>query len=169
MPKFKTITPEEIKSNPFHLIGKEWMLVTAEMNGHVNTMTANWGGVGVMWNLDVVFVVIRPQRYTKEFVDHSNTFSLTFFDQSHKSELAYLGNTSGRDEDKIAHTKLKIVYENETPFFEQAKTVLICKKLFAQPYQKESFTDLEIEKKIYDSEDYHTLYIAEIIKVLVSE
>ena len=60
MSSFKLISTEEIKSNPFHLIGKEWMLVTAEMNGQVNTMTANWGGVGVMWNKDVVFVVIRP-------------------------------------------------------------------------------------------------------------
>ncbi len=169
MSKFKVITPEDIKSNPFHLIGKEWMLVTAEMNGKTNTMTANWGGVGVMWNLDVVFVVIRPQRYTKEFVDHSNTFSLTFFDQSHKSVLSYLGNKSGRDEDKIAHTKLTLTYEDETPFFEQAKTVLVCRKLFAQPYQKDSFIDLGIKKEVYSNEDYHTLYIAEIIKVLVSE
>lgn len=89
MSNFKTISPEDIKANPFHLIGKEWMLVTAEMNGKVNTMTANWGGVGVMWNKDVVFVVIRPSRYTKEFVDHSSTFSLTFFDQSHRNELAW--------------------------------------------------------------------------------
>lgn len=169
MSQFKVITPEEIKSNPFHLIGKEWMLVTAEMDGKVNTMTANWGGVGVMWNKDVVFVVIRPQRYTKEFVDHSSTFSLTFFDQSYKKELAYLGNKSGRDEDKIAHTHLEIVYEDNTPYFNQAKTVLICKKLFAQDYQKESFIDLMIEKEVYDSTDYHTLYIAEITKVLVSE
>jgi flavin reductase (DIM6/NTAB) family NADH-FMN oxidoreductase RutF len=166
---FKVITPEEIKSNPFHLIGKEWMLVTAEMDGKVNTMTANWGGVGVMWNLDVVFVVIRPQRYTKEFVDHSSTFSLTFYDQSFKKDLTYLGNKSGRDEDKLSHTSLNLVYDDQTPYFDQAKTVLICKKLFAQEYQKESFIDLGIEKDIYDSNDYHTLYIAEITKVLVSE
>ena len=166
---FKTISPEEVKANPFHLIGKEWMLVTAEMNGKVNTMTANWGGVGVMWNKDVVFVVIIPSRYTKEFVDHSSTFSLTFFDQSHRSELAYLGSTSGRDEDKLAHTSLKLVYEDNIPIFEQANTVLICKKLYAQPYNKESFTDLVIENEVYNGEDYHTLYIAEITKVLIAD
>ena len=169
MASFKVITPEEIKSNPFHLIGKEWMLVTAEMNGKVNTMTANWGGVGVMWNKDVVFVVIRPQRYTKEFVDHSDTFSLTFFNQNYKKELAYLGDKSGRDEDKIAHTGLTVVYEDNTPYFDQAKTVLICKKLYAQEFNKESFIDHALEKQIYNSEYYHTLYIAEITKVLISE
>lgn len=169
MTNFKTIHTEEIKSNPFHLIGKEWMLVTAEMNGKVNTMTANWGGVGVMWNKDVVFVVIRPSRYTKEFVDYSNTFSLTFFDQSHRKELSYLGSVSGKDEDKISKTSLEIIYEENTPFFKQAKTVLLCKKLFAQPYKKESFVNLVIENQVYNGEDYHTLYIAEITKVLVSE
>lgn len=50
MKEWKTITPEEITTNPFRLIGKEWMLVTAEMNGKANTMTASWGGVGVLWN-----------------------------------------------------------------------------------------------------------------------
>lgn len=169
MPKFKTIHPDEIKSNPFHLIGKEWMLVTAEMRGKVNTMTANWGGVGVMWNKDVVFVVIRPSRYTKDFVDYSSTFSLTFFDQSHRKDLAYLGSVSGRDEDKISKSNLSMLFEDNTPFFEQANTVLICKKLYAQPYNKESFIDLVIENEVYNGEDYHTLYIAEITKVLVSE
>ena len=169
MSSFKLISTEEIKSNPFHLIGKEWMLVTAEMNGQVNTMTANWGGVGVMWNKDVVFVVIRPSRYTKEFVDHASTFSLTFFDQSHRKDLAYLGSVSGRNEDKIAKTDLEITYQDNTPFFNEAKTVLICKKLYAQPYNKESFIDLVIENQVYNGQDYHTLYIAVITKVLVSE
>lgn len=169
MSTFKVITPEEIKANPFHLIGNEWMLVTAEMDGKANTMTANWGGLGVMWNKNVVFVVIRESRYTKEFVDHSSNFSLTFFDQSYKKELAYLGDKSGRDEDKIAHTSLETVYVDNTPYFNQARTVLICKKLFAQDYQKESFIDHYLEKSIYGGENYHTLYIAEITKVLVAE
>ena len=169
MTTFKVITPEEIKTNPFHLIGKEWMLISAEKDGNVNTMTANWGGVGVMWNLDVVFIVVRPQRYTKEFIDKASTFSLTFFDEAFKDKLRYLGTTSGRDEDKISKAGLDIVHDDKTPYFAQAKTVLICEKLFAQPYQKESFIDVEVDKKNYKNEDYHCLYIAKILKVLVAE
>ena len=65
---FKKIKPEELQKNPFQMIGKEWLLVTAEKDGKANTMTASWGGVGVMWGRNVAFIVIRPQRYTKEFM-----------------------------------------------------------------------------------------------------
>ena len=74
----KEINIEEFKFNPFTKIGKEWMLVTASNNGKVNSMTASWGGVGVLWNKNIAFIVLRPQRYTKEFVDASNEFSLSF-------------------------------------------------------------------------------------------
>ena len=73
----REIRPEELQKNPFQMIGKEWLLVTAEKDGKVNTMTASWGGVGIMWNRPVAYVFLRPQRYTKEFVDQGETFSLS--------------------------------------------------------------------------------------------
>jgi hypothetical protein len=82
--KLNEIKPELIEQNPFKLIGQDWMLITAEKDGKVNTMTASWGGFGVMWAKNVAYIVMRPQRYTKEFVDNSDTFSLTFFDSSYK-------------------------------------------------------------------------------------
>ena len=75
---FKEISPEEVRENTFSLIGKDWMLISAEKDGNINTMTAAWGGFGVMWHENVVFVVIRPQRFTKEFVDFNERFSLSF-------------------------------------------------------------------------------------------
>ena len=96
----KSIKPEELDKNVFHMIGREWLLVTAEKAGKVNTMTASWGGVGVMWGRNVAFIVIRPQRYTKEFVDAGDYFTITFFD-GYKKELGVLGSKSGRDGDKI--------------------------------------------------------------------
>lgn len=46
---FKEIKPEELKENPFTMIGKDWLLITAGTKEHCNTMTASWGGLGVMW------------------------------------------------------------------------------------------------------------------------
>ena len=78
--EFREIKAEELNGNTFEMIGKQWMLVTAKNSkGQVNTMTASWGGVGIMWGKPVAFIFIRPQRYTKEFVDDSNYVSLTFF------------------------------------------------------------------------------------------
>lgn len=165
---FKEIPAESLQENPFHLIGKEWMLVTAEKEGKLSTMTASWGGLGVMWNKNSAFIALRPQRYTKEFVDASSHLSRSFLDETHRKELAYCGRVSGRDEDKISHCGFTVAHEGETPYFEEARLVLICKKRFAQPYKADSFIDPEI-MECYEKKDYHTLYILEIEKVLVKE
>jgi len=166
---FKEIKPEELQKNPFTMIGKEWLLVTAEKEGKANTMTASWGGVGVMWGKNVAFLVLRPQRYTKEFVDASKTFSLSVLDESFRKTYGYLGSVSGRNEDKIAKSGLTVVHEGETPYFEEANTVLVCRKLYAQEYRPECFLEEEPDKKWYPDKDYHTMYIAEIEKVLIKE
>lgn len=165
MGKFLEMAPEELTRSPFHLIGKEWMLITAQHNDKLNTMTASWGGLGVMWNKNVAFIVLRPQRYTKEFVDNSDTFSLTFFDPSYRKQLSYCGAVSGRDEDKIQKTNFTVEHYENTPYFAEANLVLICRKMLAQAYEPASFIDPSIMKQ-YPNEDYHTLYIAEVTKIL---
>jgi len=167
MTDFIEIDPEELTANPFYMIGKEWMLVTAEKNSVCNTMTASWGGVGIMWNKPVAFVVIRPQRYTKEFLDGSNNLSLSFFDDMYRKELAYLGKVSGRDVAKIEKAGLTVTHDGATPYFKEAKKVLICKKLFNQPLEAGSFIDTDIISNMYPNGDFHTLYIVEIEKLLI--
>lgn len=169
MSNFKELAPEDFHESPFQLIGKDWMLVTAEKDGKANTMTAGWGGFGVMWAKNVAFVVIRPQRYTKEFIDGADTFSLTFYDESMRKTLSYLGTVSGRDEDKIAQSRLTLARWGETPYFAEAKLVIICQKLFAQEYLEGSFIDQGLLTKNYPGKDLHTLYIAEIKKILVAD
>ncbi|WMM24504.1 flavin reductase [Tissierella sp. MB52-C2] len=169
MTKFKEIRPEEFNYSPFKLIGKDWMLITGEKDGKTNTMTASWGGLGVMWNKNVAYIVIRPQRYTKEFIDNSDSFSLTFFDDSFRETLSYLGTKSGRDEDKIKKSNLTVAHDNNTPYFEEANIAIFCKKLFAQEYKPESFINQELNEKIYPNSDHHTLYIGEITKILIRE
>ena len=169
MNKFKEIKPEELNQSPFKLIGKDWMLITAEKEGKVNTMTASWGGLGVMWGKNVAYIVIRPQRFTKEFVDSSPTFSLTFFDNSFRKQLSYLGTVSGKDEDKISKSNLTIAYSDDTPHFEESKLTVICKKLYAQDFKPECFIETSLDEKWYPERDHHTLYIAEVEKILIKE
>lgn len=169
MINFKEIKPEELNKSAFQLIGNDWMLITAEKNNKANTMTASWGGLGVMWNKNVAYMVLRPQRYTKEFVDNSDTYSLCFFNDSYKKQLAYLGSVSGRDEDKISKTDLTVAHCGSTPYFEEADIVIICKKLFAQEFTPESFIEKNLIEKNYPNKDFHTLYISEVEKVLIKE
>ena len=163
---FKTIEPKEITRNPFTLIGDDWMLVTAEKDGKANTMTASWGGVGILWNKPVTFTFIRPQRYTFEFLENNDCFSMCFFDESYRQALTLCGTKSGRDVDKIAATGLTPAFtEDGVPYFEEAKLVLICKKLYAQDLNEVSVIE-EAVKTNYNGDDYHRMYAGEIVEVL---
>jgi flavin reductase (DIM6/NTAB) family NADH-FMN oxidoreductase RutF len=170
MSTFKEISPEQFVHSPFQLLDKEWMLITANKEEKVNTMTASWGGFGVLWNKNVAYVFIRPTRYTKEFVDASSTLSLSFFDSSYKKQLGYLGRVSGRDVDKIKESGLTVVKaENGTPYFQEAKMVLHCKKLYAQELKPECFLVDGVDEKNYPLKDYHTMYVVEVEKILYKE
>ncbi|MDO4291798.1 MAG: flavin reductase [Eubacteriales bacterium] len=164
---FREIKPEELKDNAFELIGKEWLLVAASRDGKSNAMTASWGGVGVMWGKPVAFIVLRPQRYTKTFVDSADTFSLGVFPEECRRMMSYMGTVSGRDEDKIAKCGLTESLVEGAPVFEESRLTLVCRKLFAQPMEESSFLQKETVEKWYPEKDFHTLYIAEIEKVLV--
>ena len=102
----KAINPNEIKDNFIELIGKEWMLVSAGDKEKFNMMTASWGGVGVLWNRPVVFAFIRPERYTREFIDAKNEFTITFLGPEHRKAHSICGSKSGREIDKVAATGL---------------------------------------------------------------
>ena len=169
MASFKEIKIKELDLNVFDIKNK-WMLITAtKADGTTNTMTASWGGFGIMWNKEVVWVVIRPQRYTKEFIDSAKSFSLTFFDQKYKKELAYLGKVSGRDEDKISNAGLTIAYDTNIPYFEEAEIAIFARKLYSQPMSENYFIDTDPIAEWYPEKDYHILYMAEISKITINQ
>ena len=109
---------------------------------------------------------LRPQRYTKEFVDQGETFSLSVLGEEYRETLRYFGSVSGREEDKIAKSGLKVAHDGATPYFEEANTVMVCRKLYAQSYDPACFIDESLDEKNYPNKDYHVMYIAEIEKVL---
>lgn len=167
----KAIDMKELKFNPMTLIGKEWMLVSAGNEKSFNTMTAQWGHLGAIWNGDMPTSVIylRPQRYTRSFVDKENYYTLSFFDASYKKDLMYLGTHSGRDEDKLAKTSLTPVFNDDSVYFKEAKMVFVCRKVYRGKLHEESFVDQDILKKNYPEHDFHYVYIGEIVKAYVNE
>ena len=132
MADFREITPQEIAENPFKLIGGDWALVTAGDRERFNTMTISWGGMGIMWNKPVVFSFIRPQRYTFEFTEQNDRFTMSFFDEEYRKALAFCGSKSGRDMDKIAVSGLTPV-EGRTvsvPALAEFPVTLECRVLY---------------------------------------
>lgn len=165
---FQEVAIESLEFNPFEKISKEWMLITAGDEKKSNTMTASWGGVGIMWGKNVVTVYIRPQRYTKEFVDANDTFTVSFLPEEKREALKVCGRISGRDvEDKWESAGIHPYAVDETIGVEEADMIFVCKKLYHQEMKPECFDETENDVKWYPDKDYHMMYIAEIEKVLV--
>ena len=167
---FKEIDVESLQFNPFAKIGKQWMLVTAGDECGCNTMTASWGGLGVLWGQNAATVYIRPQRYTKGFVDESGRFTLSFLGEEHRGALKVCGSVSGRDvEDKFAQAGLTPLFVDGTAAVEEADLVLVCRTLYTDEMPPENFTAKENDERWYPQHDYHVMYIAAIERALVRE
>ena len=126
-----------------------------------------------MWGKNTFTTVIRPQRYTKEFIDKAEYFTISFFKEDYKKALSFCGSHSGRDCDKAKETGLTPVFVSENGVevtdFAEADMVLVCKKAYVQEMRPECFVDTENDEKWYSDKDYHYQYIGEIVKAFVKE
>ena len=166
---FREIDIQKLSFNPFEKIGKQWMLITAGDEKKHNTMTASWGAMGVMWGKNVLTVYIRPQRYTKEFVDAQDLFTVSFYGEEWRNALNICGTKSGRDNDKETEAGLTPYYLDGTTAFQEAEMIFVCKKQYHQEMKPEFFDQKDNDTKWYSDKDYHTLYMGEITKVLIRE
>jgi len=161
----------DFSGSPFVRLDKQWMLITVgdveDNKGNWNTMTASWGGFGVLWHKDVAFIFIRPSRRTFSFANEKGLFTLSFFDEAHRSALEICGEKSGRDTDKASAAALTPVYFEDPSIkgavsFREAQDILFCKKIYAQDIDPALFLDDSVEKN-YSGKDYHRMYFGEII------
>ena len=164
----KEINIRELKDNFVKMISNDWALLTAGKSDDFNTMTVSWGGIGELWNKDVCFVFVRPQRYTYEFIEKNDYFSLSFFGGEYKKELGVCGSKSGRDIDKMAETGFIPVDLGEAVGYEQAKVNVVLKKLAYQDMKPDGFIDETIMKN-YANNDFHRVYVGEIVKVVLND
>jgi flavin reductase (DIM6/NTAB) family NADH-FMN oxidoreductase RutF len=164
---------------PAKRIGDEWALVTAgdtsAGGGNWNTMTVSWGGLGELWSRDAAFVFIRPQRYTREFVEANSLFTVAFFDKTWRQALAFCGEKSGRDHDKAAAAGLTPIVFDRDVFngraqgavgFAEAREIIVCRKLYTHVFDPARMLDPAIQKDCYPQSDYHTMYIGEVVGLL---
>lgn len=164
----KEINIRELKDNFVKMISNDWALLSAGTKENFNTMTVSWGGIGELWGKDVCFVFVRPQRYTFEFMEQNDYFSLSFFGGEYKKELGICGSKSGRDIDKIAETGFSAIDLQNAVGYEQAKVNVVLKKLAYQDMKPDGFIDESIMNN-YANNDFHRVYVGEIVKVVVEE
>lgn len=166
---FKEIEPASLNENVFKMIGDEWFLITAGNKESFNTMTANWGGMGFLWNINVCFIFVRPSRYTYVFTETSDFFTLSFFGEEYREALDYCGANSGRDVDKVKEYSFNPVEVIPGAIsFKEASLVLTCRKLYYDDIKPENFIEKKLDKN-YTQKDYHRMYIGEIVKAYVNK
>ncbi len=161
--QFSLIKPGEIPNNVFSLIGNDWMLITAGNLQSYNTMTASWGFLGILWNKPLAVCFIRPQRFTLEFIERNDYYTLSFFSEEHRDILKFCGTKSGRDHNKAKETGLNPV---STPLgnitFSQARMVLECKKIYTDTIKEKNFLFKEVISSNYPEKDFHRFFFGEV-------
>lgn len=130
-----------------------------------NAMTIGWGGIGILWGRPALTVYVAEKRYTKEFMDKSEYFTVMAFDTKNRKVLNYMGSKSGRDGDKAKALGLHTAYtENGTPYYTEATMVIECKIMYAAPFDPRYFKS-DAPKNMYADfpAGIHSMYIGEII------
>lgn len=165
MNTLKEISIDDLSFNPFNKIGKEWFLITSGNISNYNTMTASWGMMGFLWGKPVINCFVRPQRYTFDFIENNDLFTISFFENDKKDALTFCGTKSGRDYNKAKETGLTPLDVDNCVTFSEASLVFVCKKIYTQNFEKNNFLQNDNVEKWYANNDFHKSYIGEIIKV----
>ena len=155
----------EFTTDIFSQYDKKWALITAGEKENFNTMTISWGGMGTIWNKPVVTAYIRTNRYTHEFIDANEYFTVSFYPDEYKKTLGILGSKSGKDMDKMHESGLTPKFVTNGVTFEEAEVTLVCKKLFKQHMQEENIPD-DILAMWYEGDAPHDMYIGEVIDII---
>jgi len=162
------IEPAAFINRSVHIWGTQWLLLTAGdfQSGEYNTMTVGWGSMGVMWNRPFVQVVVRPTRFTFEFMERFQSFTVSAFPDTYRQALQILGTRSGREGNKIADAGLTPIasHEVQAPGFQEAELIIECEKLYWEDFSPDRFLDASIERQ-YPAKDYHRVYFGEIKRI----
>ena len=154
---------EDIRQKEFKAFGMfkdQWALATAGTIDNFNTCTIGWGSIGTIWTRaagNIVTIYVNPERYTWEFLMNNDYFTVSFFPEEYREDLQYLGTHSGRDEDKVAKTKLTPVAAGESVTFKEAELTFVCKKIYAAQFDKDKM-DPEVYQAVYGYRDWITHY-----------
>jgi len=164
----KPISIEKFVVRPYAFFEIDWLLLTCGdfAAKKFNAMTISWGSLGVMWNRPFVQVVVRPVRYTYQFIEAYDTFTLSAFPKQYHAALSLLGTRSGRDGDKIAEAGLTPVAAGcvAAPAYAEAHMVIECRKMYWQDIDPTHFIDSKLDRN-YPDKDYHRIYYGEILAV----
>lgn len=172
---FVSISPKNIKENPIKIFGDDWAVVAAGTKDDFNELTVSWGALGDAWwdNMPITIIFVSATRYTQKYLEANETFSINVFPPEYRKATAYIGSHSGRDEDKVAATGLKVDFtESTTPIFPEARLIIECRKVYSHDLDSKRFSESlkgNYAQKKFQGVVPHTVYFGEIINCWVKK
>lgn len=165
---FQPVDPADVDEGSFNFSGIKY-LITAEDGEKINTTATANGGVGRMCDRRVVFIVLRGKRYTREIIDASGEFSLSFLNNKEfRGAIKYLEMVSGRDEDKIGGARLTVNHDDGIPFIDEADNIITAKVLYRQELDRKCCLEQGLIDQFYkNDDDYYVMYVGEIQKIMI--
>ena len=155
----------EFTTDIFARFNEKWALLTAGTGADFNGMTISWGGLGTLWSKPVATVYVKPIRYTWQYMEKYDFFTVSFFPEEYRNDLMIMGSKSGRDGDKIALTRLTPEALEHGVAFAQAETTLVCRKIYWQDLVKENMPEDAVER-FYTTEEPHRMFVGEVVEII---
>ena len=165
--KLHPVDPRELSPEMLRAFGTRNALLTAGDRESRNTMTIGWCQAGRLWNLPVCTVYVRPERYTYQFMEDRDYFTVSVLPAGAKQTMALCGSRSGRDLDKVKECGLTVRFgAGDAPFFEEAEAVLVCRKLYVQDMDPAGVVAGQERILPYYGEKggWHRIYTGEILE-----
>lgn len=161
----------QFNNNVFSSFEHVCPILTAGDREHgFNSMLVSWGGLGVLWGKRVAFVFVRHSRNTFDYIENSNSITLSFLPEKYKEQKGVFGSKSGRDIDKFKETGLHATFDADYDGYYVCESdfVLKMKKMYSIdiPYEQ---LDEKIKNQFYNTGDVHKMYVCEIIQYLENE
>ncbi len=151
----------------FRMFDRQWALAAAGTAADCNTMTIGWGTLGTIWGppakgKQIVTVFLRENRYTLEYVNRNERFTVSFFPDRYRKAMGVLGSVSGRDDPaKITRAGLTPEDLSGTVTFAEADRTFVCRKLFVQRMEPDNIVS-DIRDRMYANAEAHVMVIGEI-------
>ena len=146
------------------------LLASTKRSGASNVMTIGWGTVGIIWGGPLFVVLVRPSRYTYQFIEDSGVFTVNVPTEEIREWVSVCGTRSGRDVDKFATCGMSISPGQmvDAITIDGCPLVYECKVVHHNDVLPPN-VDPAIEESFYDGSDYHRVYYGQILSAYAAE
>jgi flavin reductase (DIM6/NTAB) family NADH-FMN oxidoreductase RutF len=138
------------------------LLASTRKDGASNVMTIGWATLGRVWGLPVMIVLVRPSRYTYQFIESSGLFTVNVPTPAMRSYVNLCGTKSGRDVDKLADVSTAMGHTVDAVILPDCPMVYECKVVHTNDIIPQNLVS-DIAQRAYRRGDYHRLYYGQII------